>query len=57
MPGRLHFSAWNSDRLEHDNAERVRLHLCADLAHQEKLVRFIGWGLRGQATLVSRLGG
>ena len=29
------------DRLEHDNAETVRLHLCADLSYQEKLVRFI----------------
>jgi glycosidase len=29
------------DRLEHDAAESVRLHLCADLAYQEKLVRFI----------------
>lgn len=29
------------DRLEHDRAEEVRLHLCADLAYQEKLVRFI----------------
>ena len=29
------------DRLEHDNAESVRLHLCADLAYQEKLFRFI----------------
>ena len=29
------------DRLEHDPAEGVRLHLCADLAYQEKLVRFI----------------
>jgi len=29
------------DRLEHENAERIRLHLCADLAYQEKLVRFI----------------
>jgi hypothetical protein len=29
------------DRLEHDNAESVRLHLCADSAYQEKLVRFI----------------
>jgi glycosidase len=29
------------DRLEHDNAETVRLHLCAELAYQEKLVRFI----------------
>ena len=28
-------------RLEHDAAESVRLHLCADLAYQEKLVRFI----------------
>lgn len=29
------------DRLEHNNAESVRLHLCADLAYQSKLVRFI----------------
>ena len=29
------------DRLEHDNAESVRLHLCGDLAYHEKLVRFI----------------
>ena len=29
------------DRLEHGNAESVRLHLCADLAYQNKLVRFI----------------
>jgi hypothetical protein len=29
------------DRLEHDNAESVRLHLCADLPYQEKLLRFI----------------
>jgi glycosidase len=29
------------DRLEHDNAESVRLHLCADLGYQEKLLRFI----------------
>ncbi len=29
------------DRLEHDNAESVRLHLCADLAYQERMVRFI----------------
>ena len=29
------------DRLEHDGAESVRLHLCADLAFQGKLVRFI----------------
>ncbi len=29
------------DRLEHDNAESVRLHLCADLAYQAKLLRFI----------------
>jgi hypothetical protein len=29
------------DRLEHENAESVRLHLCADPAFQKKLVRFI----------------
>jgi Alpha amylase, catalytic domain len=29
------------DRLERDNAESVRLHLCADLAYQAKLLRFI----------------
>ena len=29
------------DRLEHDNAESVRLHLCADSAYQAKLLRFI----------------
>jgi glycosidase len=29
------------DRLEHADAEAVRLHLCADLPYQEKLVRFI----------------
>jgi glycosidase len=29
------------DRLEHSNAESIRLHLCADLAYQEKLLRFI----------------
>ena len=29
------------DRLEHEGAESVRLHLCADLAYQGKLVRFI----------------
>ncbi len=29
------------DRLEHGPAENVRLHLCADMAYQEKLVRFI----------------
>lgn len=29
------------DRLEKDSAESVRLHLCADLAFQEKMVRFI----------------
>jgi hypothetical protein len=29
------------DRLEHDNAETVRLHLCADLAYQQKLLRFL----------------
>jgi glycosidase len=29
------------DRLEHNNAESVRLHLCADLSYQGKLLRFI----------------
>jgi len=29
------------DRLEHENAESVRLHLCADLGYQEKLLRFL----------------
>jgi len=29
------------DRLVHDTAESVRLHLCADLAYQAKLLRFI----------------
>jgi len=29
------------DRLEHGDAESMRLHLCADLAYQNKLVRFI----------------
>ena len=29
------------DRLEHSSAEEVRLHLCADLAYQNKLLRFI----------------
>jgi glycosidase len=29
------------DRLEHSNAETVRQHLCADLAYQEKLLRFV----------------
>jgi hypothetical protein len=29
------------DRLEHDNAESIRLHLCADLAYQDRLLRFI----------------
>ena len=29
------------DRLEHENGESVRLHLCADHAYQRKLVRFI----------------
>jgi hypothetical protein len=29
------------DRLEHENAKSVRLHLTADLSYQEKLVRFI----------------
>jgi hypothetical protein len=29
------------DRLEHQNAESVRLHLCADLAYQQRLLRFL----------------
>ena len=29
------------DRMEHSNAEDVRLHLCADLAYQGRLLRFI----------------
>jgi len=29
------------DRLEHDSAESIRMHLLADLSYQEKLVRFI----------------
>ncbi len=29
------------DRLEHSNAENIRLHLCADMAYQKKLLRFI----------------
>ena len=29
------------DRLEHDNAASVRLHLCADLAYQDNLLRFL----------------
>jgi hypothetical protein len=29
------------DRLEHSNAHDIRLHLCADLAYQGKLLRFI----------------
>jgi Alpha amylase, catalytic domain len=29
------------DRLEHSSAENTRLHLCADLAYQGKLLRFI----------------
>lgn len=29
------------DRLEHDSAESVRLHLCADIAFQKKLLRFL----------------
>ena len=29
------------DRLEHGNPESIRLHLCADLAYQNKLLRFI----------------
>jgi hypothetical protein len=29
------------DRMEHNNAESIRLHLCADLTYQRKLLRFI----------------
>lgn len=29
------------DRMEHSNAEDIRLHLCADIAYQAKLLRFI----------------
>ncbi len=29
------------DRLAHDNAESVRLHLCADISYQQKLLRFL----------------
>jgi hypothetical protein len=29
------------DRLQHDTAETIRLHLCADPGYQERLVRFI----------------
>ena len=29
------------DRLEHGNAESVRLHLCAERSYQDKLIRFI----------------
>jgi len=29
------------DRLEHSDAEKVRLHLCADHAYQDKLIRFL----------------
>jgi glycosidase len=29
------------DRLEHDSPESVRLHLCADLGYQQKLLRFL----------------
>lgn len=29
------------DRLLHDSAENVRLHLCAEMAYQSKLIRFI----------------
>ncbi len=29
------------DRLEHENAESVRLHLCAELSYQQKLLRFL----------------
>ena len=29
------------DRLEHNSADDIRLHLCADMSYQKKLVRFI----------------
>ena len=29
------------DRMEHTNAESIRVHLCADLAYQRRLLRFI----------------
>jgi hypothetical protein len=29
------------DRIEHDNAESIRMHLAAELSYQERLVRFI----------------
>lgn len=29
------------DRLEHGDAENIRLHLCADLRYQDRLIRFI----------------
>lgn len=29
------------DRIEHGNAESIRLHLCAEMAYQRKLLRFI----------------
>jgi glycosidase len=29
------------DRMEHNNAENIRLHLCADMAYQGKLLRFL----------------
>ena len=29
------------DRLEHDDAESVRLHFCGDVAYQQKLLRFL----------------
>ena len=29
------------DRLEHENAESVRQHLCADPAYQQRLLRFL----------------
>ena len=29
------------DRLEHDSGENIRLHLCADLPYQQRLLRFI----------------
>jgi len=29
------------ERLAHESAESIRLHLCADRAYQDKLVRFL----------------
>ena len=44
------------DRLEHDTAETVRLHLCADLAYQEKLLRLTATDYqKGQNTVTTLL--